>query len=116
MEGLRCISGSCALELVEDAPIEAGTRLWSDAANWEGSVLPQDGDDVVIPAEWNLLLDIGETPILNSLTINGRLTFYNNNFDVNLRAKKIFVRAGELLIGTEDEPFQANAQITLFGK
>lgn len=62
-----------------------------------------------------MLLDIEETPVFKSLTINGRLTFYNNNFDIHLRSKWIFVRAGELLIGTEEEPFKANALITLHG-
>jgi hypothetical protein len=32
-----------------------------------------------------------------------------------LRSKQIFIRAGEFLIGTEDEPFAANALITLHG-
>jgi hypothetical protein len=32
-----------------------------------------------------------------------------------LRTKHIFVAAGELYIGKEDDPFRGNAQITLFG-
>lgn len=35
---------------------------------------------------------------------------------MNLHAKHIFVRAGELIIGTEEEPFVGNAQITLYGE
>ena len=32
-----------------------------------------------------------------------------------MRAKKIFIRGGELIIGTEEEPFNRTAQITLHG-
>ena len=35
---------------------------------------------------------------------------------MNLNCKYIFVRAGQLAIGSEEEPFQANAKITLFGE
>ena len=34
---------------------------------------------------------------------------------LNLNAKHIFVRAGELLIGSADAPYQAEASITLYG-
>lgn len=63
-----------------------------------------------------MLLDIEETPVLNSLTVNGRLTFIQNNKDIHLRAKQIFVRAGELFIGNETHPFENQATITLMGK
>jgi len=33
-----------------------------------------------------------------------------------LRAKYVFVRAGELIIGNETNPFQGTARITLFGE
>lgn len=64
-----------------------------------------------------MVLDI-DTPILEKLTINGRLSFLNNLTDpknITLHAKKIYVRAGELLIGSEEEPFAGNAEIRLYG-
>jgi len=36
--------------------------------------------------------------------------------DVHLQAQHIFVRAGELIIGSKDAPYEKNAQITLHGK
>jgi hypothetical protein len=36
--------------------------------------------------------------------------------DINLKAKHIFVRAGELYIGNVSEPFEAKATITLYGE
>ena len=36
--------------------------------------MPADGDDVEIMPGVNMVFDIETTPMLNSLTINGRLT------------------------------------------
>lgn len=63
-----------------------------------------------------MLFDVDETPILNMIQINGRLTFEDDVKDLHLRAKYIFIRAGELIIGTADTPFKKNAKITLFGE
>jgi hypothetical protein len=49
------------------------------------------------------------------LTVNGRLTFQNDK-DIHLHAKHIFVRAGELIIGSKAVPYVHNAQITLHGE
>ena len=56
-------------------------------------------------AGWNMLVDVEETPIINHLEINGRLTF-KPDMDVHLRAKKILIRAGELLVGSEEMPYE----------
>jgi hypothetical protein len=61
-----------------------------------------------------MVFDIPESPILKQLEINGRLSFKNDT-DLHLRAKNIFVRAGELIIGYKDYPFKNSAKITLFG-
>jgi len=64
-----------------------------------------------------MILDVS-TPILKKLTINGRLTFLKNltnPLDLQLNAKIIFVRAGELFIGNATNPFEGNATIRLFG-
>jgi len=60
---------------------------WSDASNWPGETLPVEGDDVEIVAGWNMILDLEETPVFNMITINGRLSFSNNEtnpIDINL--------------------------------
>jgi hypothetical protein len=62
----------------------------------------------------NMVLDLPETPKLNLLRVNGRLSFANNTA-VHLKAKHVFVRAGELLIGAPSLP-HSQAQITLFGE
>ena len=113
MAGYRCIHGVCTLDEIEEVELEEGQRLWSNETNW-GGTLPAEGDDVEIPSGWNMLLDLEETPVFKSLTINGRLTFMPG-MDIHLRSKQIFVRAGEFFIGSEDAPFENNAQITLHG-
>lgn len=57
---------------------------------------------------WNIVLD-EETPVLGLVTVNGRLSFYDAGIDTHLHAKHIYVRAGELLIGSEAEPFKSSA-------
>lgn len=48
-------------------------RKWSDVKNWKSGALPVEGEDVLIECPWTMLLDIAETPILNSLKIKGVL-------------------------------------------
>lgn len=115
LEGLRCISGTCPLDEIEEVELEAGQRLWSDPESWGEQGLPVDGDDVEIMSGWNMVLDLAETPNLNSLTINGRLQFMQNGTDVHLKSRQIFVRAGEFWIGSEEKPFESQATITLLG-
>ncbi|MCA9519907.1 MAG: right-handed parallel beta-helix repeat-containing protein [Myxococcales bacterium] len=81
---------------------------WSDPATWGGE-LPKEGDEVVIPAGTEVLLDV-DPPSLASLTIDGRLRF--DERDTTLRAGYILVR-GALEIGDEGVPFAHKATITL---
>jgi hypothetical protein len=62
-----------------------------------------------------MILDIEETPILELVRINGILSF-GNETDVHLRAKHVFIRAGELHIGNETHPYPNKARITLHGE
>ena len=55
-----------------------------------------------------MVLDIAEPPLIELLTINGRLSFLQddtNPIDIHLQAKHVFVRAGEFRIGTKNRPF-----------
>lgn len=64
-----------------------------------------------------MLLDIEVTPIFSMLQVNGRITFEDTaDKDIHLRSKYIFVRAGEIRIGTEATPYNRTARITLFGE
>ena len=49
--------------------IEANYRNWNETGSWEGGSVPEEGDDVVIKAGWNMLLNIADPPKFNSVTI-----------------------------------------------
>jgi len=68
-----------------------------------------------VPQDWNLIIDVAQTPILDTLTILGSVTF-SKEIDVELRAKKIFIRSGKLYIGSKEEPHPKKAIIHLHGK
>jgi hypothetical protein len=124
LTGWRCVGtdwdGKCDLEEIPDGEVERGFRLWSEKAAWEGQLddrIPIDGDNIVIEPTWNMIYDLpidGPIPKLESLEINGNLTFLDGA-DRLLKSHSIFVRDGALNIGSEDEPFVNKATITLLG-
>jgi len=61
-----------------------------------------------------MIFDMEESPIYKLIRINGNLTFKNTT-NTHLRAKHIFVRGGELRIGSAEYPMLMNATITLHG-
>ncbi|MGE3615625.1 MAG: G8 domain-containing protein [Gemmatimonadales bacterium] len=86
-------------------------RTWSDPAAWPGNKVPAAGAEVVIPAGSTIRLDVSP-PALRSLTVDGTLEF--DRKDLALTSDWIVVR-GALEIGTEAEPFEQRAVITLTG-
>jgi hypothetical protein len=95
--------------------IETTERLWSQASTWPEGKVPVANDDVEIPPGKNIIYDLEDSPIFKYVQINGRLTFKQEAPKLHLRAKYIFVRMGELIIGNETNPFQGEAKITLYG-
>lgn len=83
---------------------------WSDPDTW-GGIKPIAGDDVIIPEGISIILD-EHTPNLNGLTVNGTLSFANQ--DINLTSSWILVH-GNFQIGTEEFPYAHKAVITLNG-
>ena len=65
----------------------------------------------MIARDMDLVLDI-VPPALRSLTIDGKLTF-SNDLDIELQTDWIYLRRGELHIGSEDSPHTRSATITL---
>ena len=77
LQGLQCIQGTCPQDAVEVVPIDPNAKFWSQDATWPSGRKPQAGEDVEIAPGMNIVLD-EETPILNLVTVNGRLSFYDN--------------------------------------
>ena len=92
------------------AATAAKATKWSDPATWPNRKVPVAGDKVTIDAGKEVVLDVN-TPPLNGLTINGKLSFANNK-DVELTTEWIMLH-GELEIGTEKAPHTRKATITL---
>ena len=99
-----------------DAPpasprVSARAMRWSDPAAWPGGVVPGEGAEVTIARGMDLVLDV-DPPALRSLTIDGKLSF-SDDLDIGLETEWIYVRQGELQIGSEARPHTRNAVITL---
>jgi len=108
IKAYECAGGSC-LPPIKDQPLETTIRYWSNETSWPSGILPRDGDDIVIQSGWNMVFDLPQSPVLNSLEINGHLTFDVTQANLELRSQYIFVRAGALIIGNETDPFPGNA-------
>ena len=93
------------------SPAATATKAtkWSDPATWPNRKVPVAGDKVTIDAGKEVVLDVN-TPPLNGLTIDGKLSFANNK-DVELTTEWIMLH-GELEIGTEKAPHTRKATIT----
>lgn len=116
MTGVRCYGGcSEAIEEVEE--VENEVRLWSNPSSWTNGTVPVAGEDVHVESGWNMVYDLNDTqaPIYNNMELNGKLTFQNES-NLHLKVKHLFVRAGHLEIGNETHPFNGSARITLHGE
>jgi cell migration-inducing and hyaluronan-binding protein len=103
-----------AMDAVADTGVEPAQIRhlnWSDPAAWPAGTVPRAGDAVVIARDVDMVLDV-DPPALRSLTIDGRLSFADSG-DIGLETEWIYVRGGELAIGSEGQPFRHNATITL---
>ena len=71
--------------------------LWSSPFTWGGGPLPILGDSVYIKPGQTVYLDISP-PVLNLLLIEGALVF-DDEQDLHLQAKYIFINTGKLQVG-----------------
>lgn len=88
-------------------------RVWSNATQWPNGVIPQAGDNVTVPGEWRLLLDVDPAP-LNNLTVDGNL-IADDTRDVNITANFIHIRAGNFSAGSSSNPFSHKLTIQING-
>src|SRR5690606_32218146 len=95
----------------EAAPSVVRTVRWSDPSAWPDGKVPGEGDAVTIARGTEVVLDV-DPPALRSLTVDGKLTFADDR-DVSLETDWIYLRGGELHIGSEAQPYTRKATITL---
>jgi len=90
--------------------------LYSDTETWGGDIPPIEGESIHIPKGMHLLVDIDESPILNTLIVEGSLIFAPSEDSTHLRtfdAHIIMVMGGYLEVGTEEHPYTSKIQITM---
>ena len=86
---------------------------WSALTSWKNQEQPVDGDAVWVPDGQVILLD-EPTPNLAFLLVEGSLIL-DRTKDLSIDANFIFILGGYFEVGTEDEPFEKNAVITIHG-
>ena len=89
---------------------------WSSKWTWGGTGTPLVDEMIVITEGQTILLDT-DTPVLFFLLINGgTLIFDKEAPSIELQSRYILVAGGgKLIIGTEEEPYENKATITMHG-
>lgn len=88
-KGYATSSGSSVFEYVD---------RWSSRFTWGGNALPHQGESVYIKSGQTVYLDISP-PVLNLILIEGTLIFEDEQ-DLHLQAKYIFINGGKLQVTT----------------
>jgi hypothetical protein len=89
--------------------------LWSSPWTWGGTPPPDEETIVSIDSGKTVYFDT-VTPVLKAVIIDNASLIFDDNQDVALNAEYILVVNGGLLqVGTEANPFQHQAAITLYG-
>ncbi len=90
--------------------------LWSSPWTWGGESPPEAGTIVSIDSGKTVYFDT-TTPILKAILIDNASLIFDDNQDVALNVEYILiVNGGILQIGTESNPFQHKAIITMYGQ
>lgn len=89
--------------------------LWSSPWTWNGTAPPEEGTIVVIDSGKTVYFDT-TTPTLKAIIIDNASLIFDDTQDVALDAEYILVVNGGLFqVGTESNPFQHRAVITMHG-
>ena len=89
---------------------------WNSIFTWGGTGTPLAGELIHITDGQTIMLDTS-TPVLKMLLIDGgKLIYDRDQSGLNLQAEYILIiNGGALEIGTEDDPYLNEAQITMHG-
>jgi G8 domain len=105
------------------------TGLWSNPAIWPSGSVPNGSEPLIlIPSNLSIIIDV-DTPALQTLVVDGTLSFATPNTTVKarrllegetdteivLKAKRIWIRNGTVNIGTPTAPYAGKGAIELEG-
>ena len=102
MIGMRCVS-NCFEDSPEDEELSA-PRMWSNPDSWENlpGRIPLPDEDVIIEPGWDMIYDLADTDYVHDyVEVNGKLRFIGG--EQTFHARNLFIRAGELEIGTAED-------------
>lgn len=78
--------------------------------------MPVEGGDVHILPAWNMVYDLDEpSPVYQLVRVNGNLEFARDK-DLQFNCKHMFIRGGNLQLGTLEEPLTNEVSIMLHGE
>lgn len=87
-------------------------RLWSNATQWPGGVMPSAGQNVTVNGNWTIIMDV-DPARADMITINGDV--FVGDRDTTISANAIWIRAGSLNAGNATSPFGYKLNINLLG-
>ena len=73
-------------------------RLWSNASQWPEERVPIAGENVTIPGEWIIEIDIAPAD-MEFWHIDGEVRIPDYNTEVHLRCYGMWIRGGSLTAG-----------------
>jgi hypothetical protein len=87
-------------------------RVWSNTTQWPQGVLPSPGDNVTIPGEWTILMDM-DPAFMNVFQVQGDVIV--DDRDTVVMANYIWIRAGSFRAGNTTHPFGYKLDIYING-
>lgn len=93
---------------------EKFVRLWSNATQWPGGYVPKDYEDVLIPGEWTILVDI-QPSIIGYWVIRGDVIVPDSNLYVHFKANNIWIQSGSLQAGISSAYHPGKVIIEIYG-
>jgi hypothetical protein len=68
---------------------EKTLRLWSNASQWANGVMPKEGDDITIPCDWTVIMDMNPVRI-GYFEIQGNIIIEDKR-DLTIVAENIWI-------------------------
>lgn len=89
-------------------------RLWSNATQWPLGRLPAPGENVTIPGNWTIMMDMSPDP-MEFFMVDGDIIIPPNMAEINITAASIWIRAGSLKAGNSSGDFPGKIKIAITG-
>lgn len=100
------------LTAIDRQVVQSG--LWSDPATWNGGVLPQDGEHILVPSDKTLTVDIESDLRFKTVRVDGTINFaIDQNVSIKLDTL-VVTETGAFEIGSESQPVPSDVTIKIY--